>query len=216
MKYLHSNLKFLREKSGYSIQEMARVLSIKNRSTYYAWERGDANPNLESIMKIAKTFDVSLEELLKKDLSVKRKVKQSLSDSLYEIEIVPRKAAAGYSVYFDDPEWSDQHIKKMSIPFKPPIGEVRAFPIEGDSMEPTVSDGSYVVAVKLLDLNEVKDGNNYIVVTKDDGILFKRFFKKDANLINLLSDNPRVPPREIKKQDILEIWRFYMALEPGK
>ena len=51
----------------------------------------------------------------------------------------------------DLPEWQEENLRTIQIPFKPPIGEVRAFPVLGDSMEPKVSEGAYIVAVKLQD-----------------------------------------------------------------
>jgi hypothetical protein len=42
---------------------------------------------------------------------------------------------------------------------------------------PPVSDGSFVIAEYLENWNNVKDGYPYIVVTTDDGIVFKNVYK---------------------------------------
>ncbi len=214
MKLLQDNLRFLRGRDGYSINEIAKNLGIKNRSTYYAWERGDSQPSLSMILKIAKTYDVSLDELLQQDLSRKKQVVKK-DDDVYDIELVPKKAAAGYAQYYQDPDWHEKNIQTIKIPFKPPIGETRAFPISGDSMMPKVSDGSFVVAVKLLDTKEVKEGQDYIIITKDHGILYKRLFwrKEDHGVAQLISDNPNTPPREILSEDILELWKFHLSID---
>ena len=212
LSHFNSNLQYLRTKRNCSIQEMAKTLGLKNRSTYYSWERGESQPNIAMLLKIANEFEISLDELLRTDLS------KSFADpqhNVYEVEIVPLKAVAGYSSSYADPEWCRDNIKKISIPFQPPVGTVRAFPIEGDSMEPKVSEGSYVVAVRVEDpRNEVIEGKDYIVVTRDNGIMYKFLFRKDSG-VQLVSSNRKHPPIELINEDIQELWKFFCLIEHG-
>ena len=64
------------------------------------------------------------------------------------------------------------HLPVMQLPFVP-VGKHRAFPISGDSMEPLVKSGSYVVGRFIESVNELKQGQTYIVVTKE-GMVYKR------------------------------------------
>ncbi|MGI9543629.1 MAG: XRE family transcriptional regulator [Cyclobacteriaceae bacterium] len=214
---LQKNLKHLRESHSLSIQEMANNLGLAHRATYYSWERGDAQPNIHTLLRLAHEFDISVDELLKTDLSKKGKAgSKDQADGIFEVELIPHKAAAGYSAFYADPEWKEEHFRKIKIPFKPPMGEVRAFPIEGDSMEPKVSDGAFVVAVHLQDpKNEVIPGKDYIVVTRDLGIMYKIFFwkKKQAQLVSL--NYEKHPPIEIEGEDITQIWRYFCSLDVG-
>ncbi|WP_458412747.1 helix-turn-helix domain-containing protein [Schinkia sp. CFF1] len=60
---INNRLKELRNKSNISQQELANRLNI-NRSTYARYETGDTQPDIETIKKIARFFDVSTDYLL--------------------------------------------------------------------------------------------------------------------------------------------------------
>ena len=213
---LKKNLKFLRTSKKLSIQEMSKLIGAEHRATYYSWERGDSQPNIKTILKIAHDFDISVDELLNTDLSINTIPEKNNQDDVYNIEMVPYKAVAGYSSCYSDPEWREENIKTLKIPYKPPYGEVRAFPVVGDSMEPKVKDGSYIVAVKLQNLKEeIEQGKDYIIVTKNDGIMYKIFYWKDINegKIQLVSINQaHHPPFEILATDIIQVWNFFCTI----
>jgi transcriptional regulator with XRE-family HTH domain len=110
---LQRNLKYLRELRKYSIQSMADALGGIHRGTYYSWERGDAQPNIEMLLKLAHEFDISVDELLNREL--KNQSGKKLPDNttgIYEVELVPYKAVAGYSASYADPEWRDKTCEK--------------------------------------------------------------------------------------------------------
>jgi hypothetical protein len=75
---------------------------------------------------------------------------------------------------------------------------------------PPVSDGSYVVAEYVENWNTVKDGFPYIVVTLDDGIVFKNVYKRlsDSQTFQLCSTNPLYKPYEVHANEIVEVWKF--------
>ena len=60
---LPKNLKMLREQYGYTLKQVAEKLGIAYQS-YHAYERGLTVPTLQNFIKLAKLYDVSLEELL--------------------------------------------------------------------------------------------------------------------------------------------------------
>ncbi|HHC79341.1 MAG TPA: S24 family peptidase, partial [Flavobacteriia bacterium] len=88
-------------------------------------------------------------------------------------------------------------------------GTHRAFPIKGDSMLP-VKDGSFIVAKFIEDVDDIKDGSTYIVLTKEDGLVYKRVYNriKDRKSLLLYSDNKKYAPYEVKIEDVLEVWQF--------
>ena len=55
------------------------------------------------------------------------------------------------------------------------------------------------------DISYVKDGKTYVLLTKEDGIIYKRVQVLD-NSIKLISDNKEYDPYTISNYDILEIW----------
>lgn len=61
--YLAENIKYLRKKKGLNQNELADELGSK-RSTVGNWENKERTPDLDSIIKIAELFEVSLDELV--------------------------------------------------------------------------------------------------------------------------------------------------------
>lgn len=72
-----------------------------------------------------------------------------------------------------------------------------------------VREGSWVTSSFVEDWTKIKDGKACIVVTKDEGIVFKLIYKKleDGNLL-LVSSNRDYSPYELSVSQILEIWQF--------
>lgn len=60
---LSKRLKKLRENCGYTQQQIAEALSI-DRSTYAYYEIGKTTPDINTIIKLAKIFHISYNELL--------------------------------------------------------------------------------------------------------------------------------------------------------
>lgn len=221
MEFIHSNLKFLRKKAGFTQEEMAEKLNIK-RSLLGAYEEGRAKPNYEVLMLITKLFSVSVENLIthnletfknNKAIETKLKVLSITVDKEgnENIELVPAKAAAGYLNGYADPEYI-QELSRFSLPFLAK-STYRAFEIKGDSMNPLPS-GSLVVAEYVEKVSDLKNGQTYVIVSKNEGIVYKRVFNKidEEGVLVLRSDNPAYEPYYIKADEILEIWKAVLHL----
>lgn len=64
-----SNIKFLRKKHNMTQEDMAKLLGFKGKQGYNAIENGKVKPNIENLEKVADYFNVTLDELVKQDLS---------------------------------------------------------------------------------------------------------------------------------------------------
>jgi len=86
-------------------------------------------------------------------------------------------------------------------------GNYRAFEIIGDSMLPTPS-GSIIVGEKVDSLEDIKNNMAYIVVSRNEGIVYKRIVKsnKAKNKLTLVSDNPQYQPYQVNADDVVELW----------
>jgi hypothetical protein len=75
---------------------------------------------------------------------------------------------------------------------------------------PPIKEGSFVIAKYLERFEEVKMGQTYIIVTKDDGLMYKRImsFHKKEGTFELHSDNKLYQPFKVKAEDVLEIWEY--------
>ncbi len=60
---LSENLKMLREQYGYTMKYVAEQIGIAYQS-YQCYERGLTVPTLQNFIKLARLYDVSLDELI--------------------------------------------------------------------------------------------------------------------------------------------------------
>lgn len=212
------NLKYLRKLRGWTQEEFAAKLGIK-RSLVGAYEEERADPRLEVLESMSQIFKVSLDELLLQDLSesrdanylAKRRQMKMMGENKSLIQFVPVKAAAGYLAGYADSEFIDE-LNTFTLPMLSG-GVYRAFEIVGDSMLPTPS-GSVIVGEKIENLDVVKNNAPYIVVSKSEGIVYKRIVKnnKNKNKLTLVSDNPAFQPYQVQAADILEMWQAQVII----
>jgi transcriptional regulator with XRE-family HTH domain len=210
------NLKHLRKLRGWTQEEFAAKLRIK-RSLLGAYEEERAEPRIDVLEIVSDIFKLTLDELLLKDLGeskgnylAKRRA-QKLAAGTNEIQFVPVKAAAGYLAGFADPEFLDE-LNTFTLPMLAP-GSYRAFEIVGDSMLPTQS-GSVIVGEKVENLEDLKNNNTYIVISRNEGIVYKRMMKnaRSKNKYTLISDNTSYQPYNINAEDVLEVWKATMII----
>lgn len=217
MSLYSENIKYLRIKKDVSQQVVADSVGIP-RPRYAKYEDGKNFPPPETLLALSRYFAMSIDLLLSVDvrkipvgdllkLENNRVLLPITVDSYGNnlIEVVTQKAKAGYLNGYADPEYIES-LQQISLPFLGP-GKHRGFPVEGDSMPPH-EDGSIIVGRYIEKLGDVLDGKTYIVITKDNGIIYKRLNKNGKNSLMLNSDNTFYEPYEVKASDILEIWEY--------
>lgn len=207
------NLRYLRKLRGLTQEEFANKINIK-RSLLGAYEEERAEPRIDVLEIVGDMFKLSMDELLLKDLAEvkgssylsKRRALKMSSGGSNEVHFVPVKAAAGYLAGYSDPAFVDE-LNTFTLPMLSP-GSYRAFEIIGDSMLPTPS-GSVIVGEKVDSLEELKASNTYIVISRKEGIVYKRVMKnnKVRNKLTLVSDNPSYQPYQVDAEDVLELWK---------
>ena len=211
------NLKYLRKLRGWTQEEFSNKLKIK-RSLLGAYEEERAEPKIEVLEIVCHMFKITLDELILKDVSstqgnsyLEKRRQLKMQNNLSEIQFVPMKAAAGYLAGYADPEFIDE-LNTFTLPMLSG-GHYRAFEIIGDSMLPTQS-GSVIVGEKVDNLEEVKNSNTYIVISRNEGIVYKRILKNNRTKakITLVSDNPLYEPYQVNTDEIVELWQAQMIL----
>lgn len=230
------NIKLLRKRAKRSQEELAQDLGL-TRSSYSGYENGVAEPNIYTLNNISKLYGITLDDLVNKDFAKfievdwsavdkgvftdtkgsKLRVLTAVVDQNNEelIEMIPQAARAGYVSGYADPDYI-KVLPTFSLPFLSKEKKYRSFPIEGDSMPP-VSHGSFVTGEFIQNWNLIKSGTPCIVVTKNDGIVFKivnNLLELDKSL-QLCSTNPLYPPYMVHANEIIEVWKFvnYIAKE---
>ena len=211
------NLKYLRKLRGWTQEEFANKIGIK-RSLIGAYEEERADPRLDVLEILADMFKLTLDELLLKDLSdntgsylARRRQQKMITAERNVIHFVPVKAAAGYLASYADTEFIDE-LNTFTLPMLAG-GNYRAFEIIGDSMLPTPS-GSIIVGEKIENTDDIKNGLAYIVVSRNEGIVYKRVEKngRSKNKLTLVSDNPQYQPYQVNAEDVAELWQAQMVI----
>ncbi len=223
MKNLANNIRHLRNLKNLSQEYLSEEISI-SRSQLMSYESGRTEPSVETLLKISDYFKLPIDALIRNNLTLSKNTSfidignQRVlfpitvdSDDEDLIEVIPLEASAGYLSGYADPEYVED-LRKIKLPFLP-TGKHRAFPIKGDSMLPAKS-GSFVIAKYIEDIVEIKDGKTYIILTENDGLVYKRVYNKieENNTLLLVSDNKLYHEYEIPIQNILEIWEYTCSI----
>ena len=221
MSLFSDNIRALRVKYKISQRKVAESLMI-TRGRYVKYEDGTSEPRYEILKKIAHYYHISIDLLLSVDvreidvndllkLENNRLILPIQVDQMGEncIEVVTQKVKAGYLNGYADPEYIEQ-LQQISLPFLG-VGKYRGFPVEGDSMPPH-QDGDIIVGRYLEQLGEVLGGKTYIIITRSEGMVYKRLNKNRNDTLVVASDNFFYPPYEVKASDILEIWEYQCSI----
>jgi transcriptional regulator with XRE-family HTH domain len=220
---------------GRTQDDVAVALGMK-RSTLSGYENAIAQPGMEALVSFSNYFRVAIDTLVRVDLtklpeSQLRQLEKGYDvfikgsslrvlattvgqDNHENIELVTEKAKAGYKSGFADPEYISI-LPTFRLPFLSKQKKYRTFQISGDSMLP-IPEGAWVTGVFVQDWNSVHDRDACIILTSEEGIVFKVVENKiraEGKLI-LHSLNPAYEPYEIMVNDIREIWQFVNYISP--
>jgi transcriptional regulator with XRE-family HTH domain len=233
--FFAQNIKLLRKRRGRTQDELAFSLGMK-RPTLAGYENQVAEPGVEQLLAFSTHFGVAVDTLLKVDLSSLGESQLSQLERGYDvfirgsnlrvlattvdrdneenIELVPEKAKAGYTTGFADPDYI-KVLPAFHLPFLSRDRKYRSFQVSGDSMEP-IPDGAWVTGEFVQDWSSVRDRQAYIILTLEDGIVFKvvENLIHERNSLMLHSLNPAYQPYEVDIRDIREMWRFVNFISP--
>jgi len=226
--FVQSNIKFLRKRRGRTQDEVSGFLGMK-RSTYAGYENGVAEPGISELKQFSDYFRISMDTLVRVDLESLPESQMSQLENGYDIhvkgtglrilattvdrqnreniELVNEKAKAGYKRGYADPEFI-RELPVFQLPFLSPERKYRTFQISGDSMKP-IPDGAYVTAEFVENWEYLKNGDPCIVLTKDEGLVFKLIEKDFRHRQFLLhSLNREYQSYSVAVEDIAEVWKF--------
>ena len=225
MTNLNENLRALRKQMKLTQDQFAAKLEIK-RSLLGAYEEGRAEPKLELLQKIADVCKISVDDLIGRDLTTEKPMAKTVSlgkdvvvvtqdlEGRDNIELVPMKAAAGYLNGYADAEYV-RELPRFQLPILKQ-GTYRAFEISGDSMLP-ILPGTIVIGEHIENLQNIKSGKTYVLVSQREGIVYKRVFNylSETGKLFLVSDNRQYAPYQIDASDVMEAWsaKAYISVQ---
>jgi transcriptional regulator with XRE-family HTH domain len=224
------NIKYLRLRQKLSQETLAEKLGI-TRVKLNAHESGrTANPTIDDLINFSEFFRMSIDSLLKIDLTKlsEQKMKDLEDgselfmkgnnirvlaitvdkDENENIEYVPVKAKAGYRSGYSDPEFLAT-LPKFNLPNLPKNGTFRMFPTIGDSMLP-VPEGSDIITRYIQDWTKVKDETPCIVILKgEQDFVFKQVTVNTNGTLLLQSFNKQYFAYTVPASEVLELWEYY-------
>ncbi len=230
-----TNLKLLRKRVKRSQEEVAQDLGL-TRSSYSGYENGVAQPGIDLLVTLCDYYLIPIDDFLRKDLEAltekewEQLGKEPLNDLKGQklrvlttvvnneeeemIEMIPMQASAGYASGYADPDYL-KVLPTFYLPFLSKNKKYRSFPIKGDSMPPVV-EGSYVVAEYIQNWMTIRSGTPCIVVTKDEGIVFKVVHNllESSQSFQLCSTNTFYAPYLVHANNIIELWKFVNYISP--
>ena len=181
------NIKKAREAAGLSQKQVSLELSV-SAPTVCEWEKGKKHPNSENLKKLAKLYNVSVDYLL------------GNSDDMCETSLNAKKipvlgnVAAGLPISAVENILDYEEISEELAH----TGEFFGLRIQGNSMEPKISEGDVVIVRQQED---VESGQIAIVLVNGDDATCKKLVKHD-NGISLVSYNPAHPPMFFTPEEI--------------
>ncbi|WP_347838736.1 LexA family transcriptional regulator [uncultured Draconibacterium sp.] len=233
MNYFGKNIKLLRNRKKRTQNEVATSLQLK-RTTVNALENAISQPTVTHLQAFSKYFGIAIDTLINVDMqqlsesqftdlhngfdvfirgSNLRVIATTVdSDNNDNIELVNEKAKAGYVNCFADPEYIGK-LPVFQLPFLSKEKKYRAFSIEGDSMLP-IPDQSIVIGEFIQDFYHIKSNEAYIIVTRNEGIVFKMVENNIATQqsLHLVSLNKAFEPYNLSIGEVTEAWKFVCYL----
>ncbi len=233
MNHFSSNIKLLRNRKKRTQSELAEALDLK-RTTVNALENSISQPTVPHLQAFSKYFGIAIDTLINVDLNrlsesqftdlqngfdvfmrgTNLRVIATTVDSTNNdnIEFVNERAKAGYVTSFADPEYIG-NLPVFQLPFLSKEKKYRAFTISGDSMLP-IPSGSVIIGEFVQNFYNIKKGEGYIIVTREEGIVFKIIedYLSQKRALLLSSLNATFKPYELPITELKEAWKFVCYL----
>lgn len=194
--------------------------SIVNGRPQADGTRKRTKPGYDVLMSIINEFDINPDYLFgKSQHMLKSEINQSNetyagmpqvistdTNGNENIIFVSQKAQAGYLHGYGDMDFVE-NLPAFNLPILKE-GTFRCFEVKGNSMYRTLCDGDLVIGSYIENLQDIRSGRIYIIITKNDGIVIKRVINRIAerSLLILKSDNKDYPTYTVHAEDIMEVW----------
>lgn len=179
---LAENIKRLRKDHGYTQNDLAKILNVSPNSIS-AWEVGRNKPLMDKVTIMAKLFGVKTSEIIGDDI---------LAENVTPIVNFTRIPLLGV-IACGEPILAEENID--SYVDQPtanlPKGNLFYLRAKGDSMKPTIPNGSLVL---IRQQSDVESGEIAAVLFTEDTEATLKRIKKVGETIILLPDNPEYEP----------------------
>ena len=175
-----------RKQCGYSQKDLASQLFVTQQAVG-KWERGEATPNPETVLKIAKILGITTDQLLG-DTATPASTGGTWVPVLGDVAAgIPIEAVENIVDY----EEIDSSMAST--------GEFFGLRIKGSSMEPRIRDGDVVIVRRQED---AETSDTAVILVNGDSATVKRIKKEPDGSLWLLPNNPAYDPQHYSPAEI--------------
>ena len=175
-----------RKQCGYSQKDLASQLFVTQQAVG-KWERGEATPNPETVLKIAKILGITIDQLLG-DTATPASTGGTWVPVLGDVAAgIPIEAVENIVDY----EEIDSSMAST--------GEFFGLRIKGSSMEPRIRDGDVVIVRRQED---AETSDTAVILVNGDSATVKRIKKDPDGSLWLLPNNPAYDPQHYSPAEI--------------
>jgi phage repressor protein C with HTH and peptisase S24 domain len=202
-------IRMMRERRGWTQQQLAGVLEL-DKSAVSRMEDGKRRVKAHELERLAEAFGVEVDEIVRAQVgsTMRRTVGGS---GIPVINQAPAGNVVNYEEYGVDSGQGFHYIDSLGITDSLAFAVI----VVGDSMEPKIHEGDYLVFSPLdpeeprPDQADLKPGSvvyvRFSVESDHDGCTIARYFPEDDGRIRLQKDNPKYRPIVCQREDIRQL-----------
>ncbi len=218
MSFFGKNIKKIRGVKGLSQKAFAELFDLK-RATLGAYEEGRSEPKIDTIIKIANYFSISIDSLLtseitvnellrfKENLTLEAEIKQK--NMFASVPCITENEVSSYKEYYENPNYIND-LPVLQLPINTEKN-FRGYTVS--NLEMTKHDkGLYpkdIVVGEFVPKNVVKKLNNGVLVLAlcKDELILRRLYIANGKLV-LRADHKNIEDKLYRFEDLKELWRI--------
>lgn len=218
MSFFGKNIKKIRSVRGLSQQAFADLFDLK-RGTLGAYEEGRSEPKIETIIKIANYFSISIDDILTHELTVNEllrfkgdlttfanEVKQDLFPS---IPFVADFKKNDYVEFYNKPNFIDE-LPCIQLPTNADK-TLRAFEVSDLEMT-NQGKGFYpkdIIIGEKVSVSQIEklSSGTYVMILTAEKLIFRKLFLVNGK-VNLRAAHDTITDEKIEVSDIKELWQI--------
>lgn len=179
-KYAGTKIKYFREQRNWTQTDLAKQLGI-GKSAIANYESGTRQPKQDVLFSLSKVFHVSINEFF------------PYPDNVKPITTGIRRIPVLGAIACGDPITADENIEEYreTVADMLPSGNLFYLKAKGESMAPTIPDGSYVL---IREQPDVEDGEIAAVLVNGDTEATLKRIRRQQDVSMLLPDNSDFQP----------------------
>lgn len=189
-------LKELRLEHKLTQEEASKIANV-SRSSYTHYETGRRTPDIDTLLKFAKYYNVTIDYLLGNDVIVESNVVNADLDRKTKTIKVLGQVPAGIPIEAIENFETEEEIPASWH------GDYFGLKIKGDSMSPKYLDGDIVI-FKHYNGDVDSSGMEALVYVNGYDATFKKVIKDNGHYV-LQSINPEYPPMIVDKDETFTV-----------